>query len=257
MRWTDSLFLKVIVGVLGCGLEGWPRDIPFQNPSYFGKSTPLEKLVKLWKEGTLRIVKLSEEERARATQDPESFLPNTALRPALTPSPKPADEAVRVIPLVFHPADFHELSQPSSSADTSSHTPLILTTTALPVKRKRKQRCDTKLARTRALYYGRGVKSQEYVYDAEDEDDLGPDPKRFREALSDNYIEEFPEAEVEAVVEDEIEEFPETAAAEDGEETVSDIEQFTDVEDEEEDEIESASEDWLLGEDSDEVEDIE
>ncbi|RDX49529.1 hypothetical protein OH76DRAFT_537104 [Lentinus brumalis] len=229
MRWTDSLFLSVIVGKYRCGMRGWPPDIPFQNPGYFGKTEPLEILVDLWHKGTLRIVKLTDDECAQAAADPKSVLPNTTL----TPTPRPrAETPERVVPLVFHPFDFHELSQPSA-ASTSSSTPLVLTTTARPPKRKRKQRCDTKLSRTRKLHYGRGVKSREYVYDEESGGEAAdPNPKRFCEALSDDFVEEIPAAVADVEGEDEIEE-------------------FTEAEPEQEDEIESASESWALGEGSD------
>ncbi len=236
MRWTDDLFMSVIVGIYCCGLKGWPQDIPFQNLSNI-RSKSLAQLVEAWKNGTLRIVKLTEDERAQAIADPKSVLPNTTLRPTPPPSPETRE---RVVPLVFHPADFHDLSQPSA-AGTSTSALRAMTTTARPAKRKRKQRSDIKLARSRKLYYGRGVKSAEYVYEELSGGESEPDAKRFCEALSDDVVEEFPveaadevEGEVEGDVEDEIEEFSESEG--------------------EEDAIESATESWMLGEGSDAVE---
>lgn len=243
MRWTNSLFLSVIVGIYRCGMTGWPSHIPFQNLGLFGQAALLKELLDLWMKGTLRIVKLTDDECAQAAVNPESVLPNTTLQP--TP-PHPRTPETRVIPLVFHPVNLHELSQPSTARTSeSTSAPRVLTTTAPPPKRKRKQRCDTKLARTRTnLRYGRGVKSREYVYDGESGGESEPDPKCFRfcEALSDDVIEEFPAegaAAVESEVEDDIEEFTETEAKE---------------EEEDEDEIESASESWMFGEESDGVE---
>ncbi|RDX39405.1 hypothetical protein OH76DRAFT_1301830, partial [Lentinus brumalis] len=70
MRWTNKLFMSVIVGTYRCGMRGWPPDIPFQNLGDFGKTEPLEILVGLWLSGTLRIVKLSDDECAQAAADP-------------------------------------------------------------------------------------------------------------------------------------------------------------------------------------------
>ncbi|RDX41109.1 hypothetical protein OH76DRAFT_1423309 [Lentinus brumalis] len=234
MRWTNKLFLKNIVGIYDCGLFGWPPDIPFQCLSRI-KTEPLRKLLRLWNAGELRIAKLTDEQRAQAAVDPTAFLPNTTLRP---PSPPPpAEHVLRVVPLVLHPVDFHDLSQRPAD-DPSGSAPAVLTTTVPSKKRKRKQRCDIKRARTRARRYGLGVKSPEYVYDAADpESGFERVAMPFCEALSDDYVEEFPGVVTE--VED-------------------DIEQFTEPEPEE-DEIESASESWMLGERSevDEMEDNE
>ncbi len=226
MRWTDDLFLSVIVGRLRCGLRGWPPEIPFQNLSDIGKTKPLKKLLTCWKDGTLCIFKLSDEERARAADDPRSFLPNPTLRASRSPrTHSDVEDVVRVVPLVLHPVDFHELSQPSASS-----SPPALTTTARPPKRKRKQRSDIKLPRKRKMRNSTGVKSREYVYDTDGDDEFIPDVKRFREALSDDYVEEFPEVAV-------------------AEEVEEDIEEFTEPEREPEDEIESATETWMLGDD--------
>ncbi|TFK77930.1 hypothetical protein K466DRAFT_592960 [Polyporus arcularius HHB13444] len=191
MRWTNKLFLKNIVGIYDCGLFGWPPDIPFQCLNRI-KTEPLRRLLRMWKTGELRIVKLTDEQRAHAAVDPAAFLPNTTLR-APSPPPPSAD-ALRVVPLVLHPVDFHDLSQ----RPATESTPAVLTTTAPPKKRKRKQRCDIKRARKRRLRYGLGVKSPEYVYDAavpeaDDESELERAGMPFCEALSDDYVEEFPD----------------------------------------------------------------
>ncbi|KAI0682497.1 hypothetical protein C8T65DRAFT_278051, partial [Cerioporus squamosus] len=226
-----------------CGLFGWPPDVPFQNLSGI-KTKQLRRLLSLWNAGTLRIAKLTEEQRAQAAVDPTAFLPNTALR---APSPPPSPEnAPRIVPLVLHPVDFHDLSQrPASASVSSGSAPTVLTTTAPSKKRKRKQRCDTKRARKRRLRYGHGVKSAEYVYDAavarlDDGGQSGSEPALmpFREALSDDYIEEFSDVAMEVG---------------------DDSEEFTEPEPEQENDIESVSESCMLGERSevDEVEDEE
>ncbi|KAI0694482.1 hypothetical protein C8T65DRAFT_759387 [Cerioporus squamosus] len=58
MRWTNKLFLKVIVGIYDCGLFGWPPDVPFQNLSGM-KTKQLRRLLSLWNAGTLRVAKLT------------------------------------------------------------------------------------------------------------------------------------------------------------------------------------------------------
>ncbi|KAI0688523.1 hypothetical protein C8T65DRAFT_746545 [Cerioporus squamosus] len=86
MRWTNKLFLKVIVGIYDCGLFGWPPDVPFQNLSGM-KTKQLRRLLSLWNAGTLRIAKLTDEQRAQAAADPTTILPNASLQ---APSPPAA-----------------------------------------------------------------------------------------------------------------------------------------------------------------------
>lgn len=205
MYYSESRYLSVVVDGLGCKFNNqWPGEIPFMNPSELkGGVRPLRRLLGLWKTGVLQLVKVTDEDRKRAAHDPRSLLPN----PSFPMRSKTSDEhKPYVVPLVFHPVDFHELSRPTV-AKSGTFNALI---PSKPAKRPREQRGDFKRPRCRPVTgrrpraSQRGVISPLYVYEAasDPESDIESDPeepahKRLRAALSDDYVEEFTEVEAE------------------------------------------------------------
>ncbi|RDX52193.1 hypothetical protein OH76DRAFT_197062 [Lentinus brumalis] len=92
MSWAGRLFLRVIVVLCGCGLEGRPPDILFEQLSRRNTET-LKLLLNRWKSGTLRIVKLTDEQCSEAAVDPYRFLPD--MNPAAVAAATPGDRCAR------------------------------------------------------------------------------------------------------------------------------------------------------------------
>lgn len=216
MYYSESRYLSVVVDGLDCKFNGgWPREIPFMNPSDLkGGVLPLRRLLSLWKTGVLRIVRVTDEDRRRAQHDRRTLLPNPSL-PTRDKSKSSNKHKPHVVPLVFHPVDFHELSRPPGTK--SAHSDALIACT--PAKRPREQHGDFNRPRCRRVTGRRprpghrGVISPQYVYEAasdaeEDIESDGEEPereyKRLRVALSDDYIEEYTDrVEAEAESDDE------------------------------------------------------
>ena len=200
MEWTEDGYLTVVFGRLGLKFNdgGWPREIPFTNLSELGGGVaPLRRLLALWKSGALKIVRVEPEDLERAARDPRSVLPNPGTFHAVHPADS-ATHTPRIIPRVLHPIDLHDMSHSSLSIAAPSPAVHI---TCKPEKRPRKERCDKNGVHRRPVTGKRprpclrGVRSTQYVYEAESDADCagtveGRGTKRLRVALSDEYVEE-------------------------------------------------------------------
>ncbi|PIL26685.1 hypothetical protein GSI_11212 [Ganoderma sinense ZZ0214-1] len=223
MPWTESGFIDHMVFEHHCGVEGWPRSVPFKNlSSILGGCAPLEEILDALVSGTLRIVKLTDEQLAEARVNPESFLPNPTLRSE--PAKPRKRETYHVVPLVLHPLDLRPISHPHASeplSDVDDSGPagsaeLSASSVASPLIRiapgpetvPRRQRRDIKKRRRRPVTNPDdrpprrrrlGVQTPEYVYDAvpgsttagEEREDTYSVP--LGSAPSDDYVECFTE----------------------------------------------------------------
>nr|VWO97613.1 Uncharacterized protein [Ganoderma boninense] len=241
MPWTEAGFRDRMIFEYHCGVEGWPRRVPFKNLSSLkGGCEPLLEIRDALVSGEMRIVKLTDEQLAAARADPDSFLPN----PVLCSGPDDSVRAVtyRVIPLVLHPYDLSPISDPQPSeppselesepgsepSPSSVASPLIRVVSGRE-KAPRRQRKDIKKQRRRPVTNpeGRpprrrrlGVQTAEYVYDpapvpasapgaskTDEDDEYEPYSMPSGSAPSDDFIECFtePETQNEAESESEIE----------------------------------------------------
>ncbi|KAM5536963.1 hypothetical protein V8D89_005400 [Ganoderma adspersum] len=260
MAWTEAGFLGRVIPEYHCGVEGWPRRWQFRNLSSLkGGCEPLREIRDALVDGTLRIVKLTDEQLAEARANPEAFLPNPALRS--DPDESPRAETYRVIPLVLHPYDLSPISHPSHSeppsevesepapqpGPSSVASPLIRIVSGSE-SAPRRQRRDIKKRRRRPVTNPDerpprrrrvGVQTAEYVYEpapvpvpvpgpgeadeADEEDENEPHSLPTGSAPSDDYIECFTEPGTPSEVESEIESASESWACG----SRSEIEDFT------------------------------
>ncbi|KAM5530000.1 hypothetical protein V8D89_016333 [Ganoderma adspersum] len=242
VHWTEEGYLNVLVFDYHCGIENWPGRWPFQNLSWLkGGCEPLREIRDSLLAGKLRIVRLTDEQLAEARANPKSFLPNPTLRSESRKSLRP--ETYHVVPLVLHPHDLSPISHPPTTSSVIS--PLIRIATG-PESTPRRQRRDIKKRRRRPVTNPDdrpprrrriGVQTPEYVYDRVP--DRVPDPSERGEedeyetcgmpsgsAPSDDYVECFTEPGTPSEPESEIESATESWACG----SQSEIEEFTDDE---------------------------
>ncbi|KAI1791408.1 hypothetical protein LXA43DRAFT_1094557 [Ganoderma leucocontextum] len=249
MHWTEAGFLDRVVFEYHCGVQHWPRRWPFKNLSSLkGGCEPLREIRDALVSGSLRIVRLTDEQLAEARANPESFLPNPTLRSE--PDESPRAETYHVIPLVLHPHDLSPISHPRSSeppseaeAGPSSVASPLIRIVAGPESAPRRQRRDIKKRRRRPVTNPEdrpprrrrlGVQTPEYVYDPvpapapteadeeeEEEEDIYSMP--LGSAPSDDYVECFTEPGTQSEAESEIESATESWACG----SRSEIEDFT------------------------------
>ncbi|KAH9851438.1 hypothetical protein C2E23DRAFT_711362, partial [Lenzites betulinus] len=84
MSWSRRSYLKNVVSRYRIRIEGWPYvEVPFRNLSDVSNLGKLERLLRGWKDGTIRFVRLSEEQHRAMLADPT---------PWIGPAPPQADE---------------------------------------------------------------------------------------------------------------------------------------------------------------------
>ncbi len=146
MNWGTKRFATYIVRGEGRIIAGWPKTVPFGDPSYLpGGEKRLRELLDMWKSGEIRFEEATEDDLIRAVLDPVSVLPSTPLPPRTPAAQTDRPDAEYVTgQLVMHRTNLSVVARPKSrQCDADDEMP--------PAKRPRVsgQRVDTNKARFR------------------------------------------------------------------------------------------------------------
>ncbi|KAI0819338.1 hypothetical protein BC628DRAFT_1413783 [Trametes gibbosa] len=75
MSWSRRSYMKNVVNRYRVRIEGWPHaEVPFRNLSDVSNLGKLERLLRGWKDGTIRFVRLSDEQHRAMLVDPTPWL---------------------------------------------------------------------------------------------------------------------------------------------------------------------------------------